>query len=74
MPYSCEEWAETFGITYPILDDSDYSLVELFGLYYIPHNVIIDHEMTIRHSNYEFDETGIIQTIEELLAETNGGD
>ena len=70
-PYlSCEEWAETFGLSYPIVDDdSTFTLVDLVGVNYVPWNVIIDHNMTIRYSDGFFNETVIAQIIDELLAD-----
>ena len=33
QPYSCESWATTFGLTYPILDDgSGSNIYGLFGI------------------------------------------
>ncbi len=31
QPYSCEEWATTFGLTIPVLDDEIDSLSSIFG-------------------------------------------
>lgn len=69
QPYSCNEWAETFGITYPIVDDDSQTIWDLFGQGYIPHNIIIDHTMTVRYSAYGFNEASIVNTIETYLAE-----
>ncbi|SVA88571.1 uncharacterized protein METZ01_LOCUS141425, partial [marine metagenome] len=44
QPYSCESWAETFGLSYPILDDDSGDIYGLFGNGYIPHNVIINNK------------------------------
>jgi len=49
------------------VDDTEYNLVELFGVPYVPHNVILDHTMTVQHSTYGFNENEIIATIEQLL-------
>ena len=35
------------GITYEILDGDENGVVWVFGTGYIPHNVVIDHNMTL---------------------------
>ena len=51
FPYNCEEWAEAYGLSYPILDDDndgeDPEGFNLFGGSGVPHNVVIDHNMEI---------------------------
>ena len=69
QPYSCTEWASTFGITYPMVDDDSQSIWNLFGEGYIPHNVIIDHTMTLRYSAIGFNQSTVVNTIETYLAE-----
>jgi len=34
---------------------------------YIPHNVIIDHTMTVRYTDYGFDQIGVVDAIEDAL-------
>ena len=50
QPYGCEDWAESFGLTYPILDDDNGYIFGLFGNGYIPHNVIIDDQGVVLYS------------------------
>ena len=46
--YSCTGWAETFGITYPIIDgDANTAAWDMYGMGYIPHNVVLDHNMEV---------------------------
>ena len=52
--YYCEEWADFYELTYPILDDEgesddagDEEANNLFGVGVIPHHVVINHEMEI---------------------------
>lgn len=43
--------------------------MDLFGVPYVPHNIILDHNMTVRHSAYGFNENEMIAIIEELMGE-----
>ncbi|MFQ6616381.1 MAG: redoxin domain-containing protein [Fidelibacterota bacterium] len=71
-PYSCEEWSETFGISYPLVDDDDsLKIVQMFDLVYLPYHVFIDHNMVIRYILSGWDEKVVTDTIQALLAEMN---
>ena len=72
QPYSCEEWAYTFGLSYPLLDDSDGNVYNLFGTGYIPHNVIIDHQGIVLYSQSGFNSSVIVNVISEALANIDG--
>ena len=65
--YTCEGWASSFGITYPILDDDDNTIYPLFGTGYIPHNIIIDGHGVVLYSQSGFNQSAIIQIINEAL-------
>ena len=67
QPYSCTSWAETFGLTYPILDDDSGYIYSLFGTGYIPHNVIIDHQGVVLFSQAGFNQGVIISIINSAL-------
>ena len=67
QPYSCESWAETFGLSYPILDDDDGYIYGLFGVGYIPHNVIIDNNGQVLYSQSGFNQGAIISIINSAL-------
>ncbi len=69
FPYSCEDWSETFGLSYPLLDDASMTLVNDFAIPYIPYHVILDHTMTVRYAALGWNEQAITDTIETLLAE-----
>ncbi len=47
---SCEEWGETFGIAYPIIDDSDMYIHSLFTESVGPFHILLDHEMRVIYS------------------------
>ena len=58
-PYNCEEWAEAYGLTYPIIDDDEDSEGwDLFGDCCVPHNVVIDHNMEIVYTLPGFPDDG----------------
>ena len=67
QPYSCESWAETFGLSYPILDDDNAYIYGLFGVGYIPHNVIIDNNGQVLYSQSGFNQGAIISIINSAL-------
>lgn len=68
QPYSCEEWASTFGITYPLLDDSNTGIYSLFGVGYIPHNVVIDGDGLVLYSAAGHNTNAITAAINEALS------
>ena len=66
--YSCTGWADAFGTSYPILDgDVDGSIWDNYGQGYIPHHVVIDHNMEIIYSEFGFNESAIMAAIETAL-------
>jgi len=67
QPYSCTSWGSTFGLTYPILDDTPNIVWNMYGMGYIPHNVVIDHTMTVRYTASGFNQTAITNTIQTYL-------
>ena len=69
QPYSCTGWAESFGLTIPILDDnSGNSIYGLFGIGYVPHNVVIGGDGTLIFTDSGFNQGIIIDMIEEGLS------
>jgi len=68
QPYSCVEWADEFGITYPLLDDSNTGIYSLFGAGYIPHNVVIDGDGLVIYSAAGHNTNGITAAINEALS------
>ncbi|MDC3166298.1 T9SS type A sorting domain-containing protein [Candidatus Marinimicrobia bacterium] len=69
QPYSCTSWAETFGQTFPILDDNNgSSIYGLFGVGYVPHNAVIGGDGQVIFSESGFNQNTMIAMIEEGLA------
>jgi hypothetical protein len=69
QPYSCSGWAESFGLTIPILDDnSGNNIYGLFGIGYVPHNVVIGGDGTLIFTDSGFNQGIIIDMIEEGLS------
>ena len=65
--YSCQEWADYYDITYPLITDTDWSTYDPFGNNYIPYHVVIDHTMTVRHSGNDMPSSSLInQYIQQL--------
>tara|TARA_B100000989_G_scaffold293916_1_gene272039 strand:+ start:1501 stop:2700 length:1200 start_codon:yes stop_codon:yes gene_type:complete len=68
QPYSCTSWAETFGQTFPILDDNNgSSIYSLFGVGYVPHNAVIGGDGQVIFSESGFNQNTMIAMIEEGL-------
>ena len=68
QPYSCTSWAETFGQTFPILDDNNgSSIYGLFGVGYVPHNAVIGGDGQVIFSESGFNQNTMIAMIEEGL-------
>ena len=66
QPYSCTSWAETFGQTFPVLDDGSGSdIYALFGIGYVPHNVVIGGDGTVIYSQSGHNLNAILAAIEE---------
>ena len=68
QPYSCSGWAETFGLSIPILDDnSGNAIYGLFGIGFVPHNVVIGGNGLVIFTDSGFNSATIISAIEEGL-------
>ena len=68
QPYSCESWATSFGITYPLLDDVT-NIYGLFGTGYIPHNIVISGDGQVLYSDSGFNQSAIVNFINQALAD-----
>ena len=66
QPYSCSGWGTTFGLSHPIVDDIN-NVYGLFGIGYIPHNVIIGGDGEVLYSDAGYNQTAIVSIIEQAL-------
>jgi len=68
QPYTCSSWATSFGQNFPILDDGNGSAIYgLFGVGYVPHNVVIGGDGLVIFSESGFNQNTMIAMIEEGL-------
>ncbi len=69
QPYSCTSWAETFGQTFPVLDDNTGNdIYALFGIGYVPHNIVIGGDGTVIYSQSGHNLNAILGAIEEGIS------
>ena len=62
--YTCENWAEKFNLTYPILDDSKGNRIyNYFGNGVVPYNVVIDRNGKLIYSASGFNKDEIVNAI-----------
>lgn len=60
-------WAGTYGLTFQVLDDTVRSIWNIYGEGYIPLNIVLDRNMTIRYKKSGYYETEIIDAIKKYL-------
>jgi peroxiredoxin len=60
-------WASTYGLTFPVLDDTAESLWGVYGEGYVPLNIILDRNMTIRYKTAGYTESAIVAAIKKYL-------
>ena len=60
-------WANTYALTFPVLDDAAESLWAIYGEGYIPLNIILDRNMTIRYKTAGYTESAIVAAIKKYL-------
>jgi peroxiredoxin len=65
---NCEEWAEFYKISFPILADVSQAVYDTYNeLNAIPLNIVIDRDFIIRYKATGYNETAIRATIENYL-------
>jgi len=77
QPYSCEDWDKKFGLSFPIVDDSNYDtyLDYVWGdIYDVPMNIILDHNMVVKYRSYGFYESVVRSEIDSLILKMNNVD
>jgi hypothetical protein len=60
-------WATTYGLSFPVLDDTSKALWTIYGEGYIPLNIILDKTMTIRYKTAGYNESEIVAAIQKYL-------
>ena len=50
-PLECKNWEETFGISYPIINDNSSDIRNMFTRGTVPHHVLINHEMEVVYTS-----------------------
>jgi thiol-disulfide isomerase/thioredoxin len=61
------DWATTYGLTFPVLDDNTEALWAIYGEGYVPLNIILDRNMNIRYKTAGYTESVIVGTIRKYL-------
>lgn len=64
---STSDWAAQYGLTFPVLDDSGWSIFNAYNEGAIPLNIIFDRNMTIRYKTMGYFEDEIVSTIKKYL-------
>jgi len=60
-------WANTYNLTFPVLDDNSESLWSIYGEGYVPLNIVLDRNMTIRFKEAGYNESTITNAIKKYL-------
>jgi thiol-disulfide isomerase/thioredoxin len=60
-------WASTYSLTFPVLDDTSESLWAVYGEGYVPLNIVLDRNMTIRYKEAGYNESAITAAIKKYL-------
>ena len=63
-----QNWANTYGLTFPVLNDINRVAWNQYGERYIPLNLVMDQKMVIRYKESGYDEAAIVSMIEYLIA------
>jgi peroxiredoxin len=64
---STATWAATYGLSFSVLDDDAESLWAIFGEGYIPLNIVLDRNMTIRYKTAGYTESEVVAAIKKYL-------
>lgn len=60
-------WANEYNLTFPVLNDHDETIWDIYGEGYIPLNIVVDRDRIIRYKKAGYDETEIRAIIEDWL-------
>ena len=64
---STAAWASQYGLTFPVLDDDAETLWAVYGEGYVPLNIVLDRNMTIRYKTAGYTESAIVAAIKKYL-------
>jgi peroxiredoxin len=64
---STAAWASQYGLTFPVLDDDAEALWAVYGEGYVPLNIVLDRNMTIRYKTAGYTESAIVAAIKKYL-------
>lgn len=64
---STAAWASQYGLTFPVLDDDAEALWAIYGEGYVPLNIVLDRNMTIRYKTAGYTESAIVAAIKKYL-------
>jgi len=64
---STSAWATQFGLTFPVLDDDLEVLWAIYGEGFVPLNIVLDRNMTIRYKTAGYTESAIVAAIKKYL-------
>lgn len=64
---SPSSWANQYSLTFPVLDDNNEAIWNIYGEGYIPLNIIVDRSCVIRYKKAGYNESEIRAIIEQYL-------
>jgi len=64
---SPSSWAQTYNLSFPVVNDNNKTIWDIYGEGYIPLNIIVDRNFVIRYKEAGFNETDIRAIIEQYL-------
>ncbi|NIO49718.1 MAG: redoxin domain-containing protein [Candidatus Aminicenantes bacterium] len=64
---SPNDWALLHNLSFPVLDDNNETIWDIYGEGYVPLNIIVDRNCVIRYKQAGFDENAIRAIIEQYL-------
>lgn len=67
-----EDFKKSHGMTFPVLADESAEVSRLYGIKYVPANILIDKQGQIRFAGHLLGEEDLRRRLEELLGETQG--
>lgn len=61
------DWATTYGLSFPVLDDNAQTIWAFYGEGYVPLNIVLDRNMTIRYKKAGYAESEIVAAVKKYL-------